>query len=79
MSLPVRAGAAFAAMFALDLVFAPYIAAVAAREAAAAGGWASAIAICNAFVVVSYVKDRRMIVPVALGAFAGTWVAVNYL
>ena len=71
--------AAFFAMVALDLVFAPYIATVAAREAVAASAWAAAIALCNTFVVVSYVKDRRMVVPVVLGAFAGTWLAVTCL
>jgi hypothetical protein len=71
--------AAFSAMAALDLVFAPYIAAVAARQAVAASAWASAISFCNVFVAVSCIRDRRLIVPVVLGAFAGTWLAVTYI
>lgn len=71
--------AVFLAMALLDIVFAPYVAKIASREALEASVWASAIVVCNAFVVVSYVKDRRLILPLALGAFAGTWLSVSYL
>jgi hypothetical protein len=74
-----RCLAVFAAIFALDLVFAFYVAAVAAHAAFDASAWAAAIQLCNVVVVVSYVKDQRMVLPLALGAFGGTWVSVKYL
>lgn len=79
LSFARQCALAFLAMFALDVVFAPYIAAVAAKQAVAASVWAAGISFCNVFVAVSCVKDRRLVVPVVLGAFAGTWVAVTYL
>ena len=71
-----RALSAFLSMFALDLVFALYVAAVGQHDALMASLYAAAIVACNAVLVLVVVKDWRMAAPAAAGAFAGTWLAV---
>lgn len=69
----------FLAMTALDIAFALYVIEVAGKNTVAAGLWAAAIQICNAFVVTSFVKDYRMTLPCAAGAFVGTVLAIQYI
>jgi len=59
----------------LDIVFAKYTIATAARLPLEASLWAMAIQTCNVFVVTSFVHDRRMLVPCVIGAFVGTYLA----
>lgn len=79
MTLAVRAAAVFGAMTLLDVAFALYVVACAEKAAVPAGVWAACIQVVNAFVVTSFVKDRRMILPCAAGAFVGTWLAIIYV
>jgi hypothetical protein len=72
-----KAGIIFLAMVLLDVVFALYIIETAAKHSFMASTWAAAIQFCNAVVVVSYAKDWRTVWPAALGAFVGTWVAIE--
>lgn len=67
------------AMFALDVVFAMYVIATSSKAAEAAAGWASAIVLLNGAVTLSFVRDRWMLVPAAIGAFAGTWSAIRFV
>lgn len=67
------------AMFALDMVFAMYVIATAAKAAEAAAAWATAIVLLNGVVTLSFVRDRWMLLPAAFGAFAGTWSAIRFL
>jgi hypothetical protein len=41
-----------------------------------AATWAAMVIVLGAFIVVSYVHDKRLIIPAAIGAFIGTYFAV---
>jgi hypothetical protein len=69
----------FFAMVALDLVWAAYTLKVQAKKPALAGVYASAIMLINALVTISYVTEPWMLVPVAAGAWVGTYLGVRYL
>lgn len=71
-----RAICVFLAMVLLDIAFAFYVVETAAKNIWPAASWAAAIQLCNVFVVASFVKDVRMTIPCALGAFVGTVVAL---
>lgn len=60
----------------LDLVFAVYVIVTAGHRAGLAGLTAAAIIVLSGYVTRAYVDDRRMLVPAAIGAFVGTFVAV---
>lgn len=74
-----RMGLVFLAMVTLDVAFATYVVEAAAKNVFPASYWAAAIQLCNVFVVGAFVKDVRMAVPTALGAFAGTWIALTWI
>lgn len=59
-----------------DWVWANYMLGVTSRMALEASLWASAVIILGAFVVLSYVDDKRLIIPAAIGAFIGTYLAL---
>jgi uncharacterized membrane protein YfcA len=67
----------FAAMTALDFVFAEYTRATADRHAIKASLWASTIIVLTGFVTTSYVENHWLMIPAAIGAFAGTWLSVR--
>jgi hypothetical protein len=60
-----------------DVVWVHYIQNVTAKRAAAAGIYNVGIVLCSAFVVVSYIEHRILLLAYALGAFLGTFVAVK--
>jgi NAD/NADP transhydrogenase alpha subunit len=68
----------FAAMFALDYVWARYTAHVADKRAGLAGAWAIGICLLSGFVTTKYVHDAWLLLPAALGAFGGTWAAIEW-
>jgi len=72
-----RALQVVAAMTCLDLVFAFYVIQTAEKAAYAAGALAAAIIVLSGFVTRAYVDDKRMLIPAALGAFLGTFLAVR--
>lgn len=59
-----------------DWVWANYMLGVTNRLALEASLWASAVIVLGAFVVLSYVDDKRLVIPAAIGAFIGTYLAV---
>jgi hypothetical protein len=67
----------FAALFALDIVWARYASAVTNARRLLASSYASAIIALSAFAAINYVDDPRMIVPAMLGAFCGTFVGTK--
>jgi hypothetical protein len=69
---------AFLAMFATDACWALYVASVKAGSATEAAAWAVALFLLGAVAVMGYVRDRWLLIPGALGAFAGTWAGVAY-
>lgn len=66
----------FGLMFLLDFAWAAYIKLVATDNALKASLAASGLMIINAFVVMSYVDNPWMVIPVALGAFSGTYTCI---
>ncbi len=73
-----RCVAVFLAMTALDIVFAFYVIETAHRNALPSSFWAAMIQVFNVFVVSSFVADRRLSVPCIAGAFAGTYITVQF-
>jgi hypothetical protein len=69
---------AFFAMFALDFVWARYTRNITAGNAGRAGGYAALIVGFNAAVTLGYVADIWVVVPAALGAFAGTYASLKW-
>lgn len=59
-----------------DFVWAGYMGSVASGRALVAANWASLVIVLGAFVVVSYVQDKRLILPAAVGAWVGTYLGV---
>lgn len=74
---PLRFAAVLGAMVLLDVVFGLYILETAQKNSLLASVWAAAIQLCNAVVVVSFVRDWRTVFPAAIGAFIGTWLAIE--
>jgi hypothetical protein len=70
--------AVFAAMFALDFIWARYTRAVGEKAAARSSAWATLIILVSGFVTTSYVSNPWLLVPAAIGAFTGTYAAVRY-
>lgn len=75
----LEALATFALMFALDFAWAGYIKAVADGQAMRAAVLASALMAITGAITLSYVNNPWMLIPVALGAFAGTYASVRIL
>jgi hypothetical protein len=74
----VKAVLVFLAMFALDFIWARYTAAMVDKRPHLASVYAVGIVATNGVVVVSYTSDPWMLLPAALGAYAGTWAAVRW-
>jgi hypothetical protein len=70
---------AFVSMFLMDVVFALYTKSVIKNRPTMAGLYAAGIMLCNTVMVINVVDNHWMVIPVALGAFAGTWTAVRWL
>jgi hypothetical protein len=68
----------FVAMFATDYAWSLYVAAIKNGLALPASGWAVALFLLGAVTVLGYTKNRWLLIPAALGAFAGTWAGVAF-
>jgi hypothetical protein len=68
----------FVAMFATDYAWSLYVAAIKNGAALTAGGWAVALFLLGAFTVLGYTKNKWLLIPATIGAFAGTWAGVTY-
>lgn len=71
-----KACAVFGATVISDFIWAKYMAAVAGNLALVAAGWSVFIIAIGAFLTVSYVDDKRLIIPACIGAFVGTYLAI---
>lgn len=67
----------FVALFALDFVWAKYTHALTAKRPVASGALASVLIVLSGAAAVGYTSDPWLLIPAALGAFAGTWCAVR--
>ena len=66
------------AMFIADVCWAYYFIKIGERKGLQAGLWGSAIYICGAYTVTSYIHDSSLIIAAILGSFLGTWATVEY-
>lgn len=72
----LEALAAFVAMFLADFVWAKYIKAIADHRRPSASSWAVLLMVLSGVATITYVNNHWMLIPAALGAFAGTWFSV---
>lgn len=75
---PVTAVLVFATYVVIDVLYAAYIIAVGGRRAVRAAALSSLIYSLLAFGVVTYAKNVLYVVPLAAGAFVGTYVTVRF-
>lgn len=75
-NLYVRAAGIFVATGISDFIWAKYMASIADKSALVAANWSVLVIALGAFIVVSYVEDKRLILPACLGAWIGTYLAV---
>ena len=68
----------FVAVAAVDALWSLWIGSVGGHHAAQAGAYATLLLLAGAFVTLSYVRDRRLLLPAALGAFIGTYLSVRF-
>lgn len=67
---------AFIAVFVLDLCWTFYVKSVQNSEVLKSGLWAAVLFVTAGFATLFYVKDPWLLIPSAIGAFAGTSLAV---
>ncbi len=68
----------FFGMFFADICWTFYLFSVEERKSVVASFWATAIYLFGAFVVSSYVSDKMLIIPAAMGSFVGTFVTIEF-
>jgi hypothetical protein len=73
----VRCVVVFLAAFLADWCFAFYIRRASEGKAFYAAVWSILIVLFSAFNVVEYVRDIRLIIPMTVGYFLGTYLAVK--
>lgn len=67
----------FAALFALDFVWAIYTKAISDDRELWASVTAVAIILLSGTAIMKYAHDATMLIPAAFGAFAGTWASIK--
>jgi hypothetical protein len=70
--------AAFFAMFFTDVFNAYYIQAIQQAQAFKASTWATVLYILYASAIIGSAHNPMLLIPAAVGAFAGTYVGVRY-
>lgn len=78
MSYVLQFLAVAAAMFLADIAWAYYFIKIEERKSVHAGLWAVLIYLFGAFAVTSYMTDKWLLIPAALGSFLGTYVVVEH-
>lgn len=66
----------FAAVFALDIVWARYTISLTNDRPMRAGSYAALVIALSGFAAINYVNDPWMLLPAAVGAFCGTIVGM---
>ena len=61
----------------VDFIWARYIANIAKNNAVKASCYAAVLTLIGSVVTITYVEDHRMIIPSALGALVGTYLAIK--
>lgn len=67
----------FLSVACLDFVWTFYTRAMVDRREGRAGLWSAAIIGIGGYAASEYVQNKSLLLPAALGAFAGTWLAVK--
>lgn len=75
---PVTAGVIFVTYVAVDILYAAYIVAVEKRLAIRAASISSVLYSLLAFGVITYSKNPVYLIPLAAGAWLGTFVTVRF-
>lgn len=70
---------AFATYFITDIVWTKYTQSVARSDILASCLWSAIIPVLSALLVWQYIFNPYALIPMAMGAAAGTWVAMTYL
>ena len=73
----MRHALVFGAVAIADAMWTRYTLAVSGHHAYEAAIYSALIVVVGGFVTLSYVKDRRYLLPAALGAFLGTYLSVR--
>lgn len=76
LPFPVRWFSVAGAVTVSDYTWTKYVSGISHGVPLEAAIWSVAVIVLGAFVVVSYVDDRRLILPAAIGAFIGTYFGV---
>ena len=71
-----RCASVFGAMVISDFVWAKYMHSISTSNALGASCWAVLVIALGAYVVVSYVEDKRLVLPACIGAFIGTYLGL---
>lgn len=61
----------------IDFAWAHYTMAVSAKRVHPAAAWSVVIGLLGAVSVLSYTHNKWLLIPIALGYYAGTWFAVR--
>lgn len=69
----------FAVYVVFDILYALYVLCVARKQAIRASAISSALYSLGAYGVMTYLENPLYLVPLALGAFLGTFLAVRYM
>lgn len=67
----------FTATVIADFLWAQWAIACNARRAVPASLYSAGILFCSGFTIVEYTHDAVLLIPAALGALVGTWLAVK--
>lgn len=59
-----------------DFIWAKYMASVSGATAMVAANWSVCIIAIGAFLTLSYVEDKRLVIPACIGAWIGTYLAI---
>lgn len=76
MSFPILCIISFLALFVTDLCWAFYISRVKDHQPLRSALWAVGLFLTGAIGTISYVNDPWLLIPAAIGAFSGTFLAV---
>jgi len=67
----------FFAYVILDIVWAKYTLAIARNNKVPAAFWSAIVPVLSALVVIQYVTNPWLLIPMALGGAVGTWIAMS--
>lgn len=73
----MKALAVFVVTAAIDIIWTLCVRATSERRAGAASSWAAVLVVCASFNTLSIVESPALVIPAALGAFVGTYLAVK--